>query len=166
MKPAPPVTRILLVTLPSRDRLEAYVERGQRRKPVLLGSHRSSLVARRAPVPREANADAPELVGRRRGLAAGTQGDKEEGKEEAHGRSGGIVRLINGRCNTSPQRSSLRIMSFSPDQVSSTAHTFMSTSPVGSTTSLMMSSVMSVATPELFFGQDTQTTPLGAIVLR
>jgi hypothetical protein len=39
-----------------------------------------------------------------------------------------------------------------PDQVSSIAHTLLSTSPVGNATARMTSSVMSVATPDDFFG--------------
>ena len=53
-------------------------------------------------------------------------------------------------------RSLLRTTSFSPDQVSSTAHTLMSTSPSGSASARMTSSVMSVLTPEACFGQLTQ----------
>ena len=63
-------------------------------------------------------------------------------------------------------RSSLRMTSFNPDQTSSTAQTLMSTNPSGKATSRMTSSMMSVLTPELFFGQETQTVPLGSIVFR
>src|SRR4051812_44107628 len=57
-----------------------------------------------------------------------------------------------------PQRSSLRITSFKPDHTSLTAHTFTSTKPSGSATARIVSSVMSVATPDAFFGHDTQIT--------
>ena len=63
-------------------------------------------------------------------------------------------------------RNSLRMTSFNPDQVSSTAQTLMSTNPSGKATSRMTSSVMSVLTPELFFGQETQSAPFGSIVFR
>src|SRR5687768_13732633 len=56
-------------------------------------------------------------------------------------------------------RLDFRITSFSPDQISSTAQTFTSTSPIGSATSRITSSVRSVRTPLAFFGQDTQTAP-------
>ena len=46
--------------------------------------------------------------------------------------------------------------SFRPDQVSSTAHTLMSTRPSGSATSRTVSSVMSVSTFAAFFGQEIQ----------
>src|SRR6476620_222052 len=63
-------------------------------------------------------------------------------------------------------RRSLRITSFNPDQTLSTAHTLISTSPVGSATSRIVSSVMSVFTPEDFFGHETQITPSGRILVR
>src|SRR5436190_19277147 len=63
-------------------------------------------------------------------------------------------------------RFSRRIMSFSPDHVSSTAHTFTSTKPSGRQTSRITSSVISVATPDDFFGQEIQTTPASSIILR
>src|SRR3954470_19040472 len=55
--------------------------------------------------------------------------------------------------------SALRMTSFSPDQVSSTAQTLMSTSPIGSATSRTTSSVTSVGSFEAFFDQDTQICP-------
>ena len=55
-----------------------------------------------------------------------------------------------------PLRSCFRMTSFRPDQVSSTAQTLMSTSPSGSATSRTVSSVMSVATFDAFFGQEIQ----------
>src|SRR5437667_8662095 len=63
-------------------------------------------------------------------------------------------------------RSSFRIISFSPDQTSSTAQTFISTSPSGKAIWRTTSSVTSVATPELFFGQDTHIIPAGSIAHR
>src|SRR5439155_7802275 len=63
-------------------------------------------------------------------------------------------------------RSSFRIISFSPDQTSSTAQTFISTSPSGKAIWRTTSSVTSVATPELFFGQDTHIIPAGSIANR
>src|SRR5437899_10916943 len=56
-----------------------------------------------------------------------------------------------------------RTTSFSPDQTSSTAHTLMSTSPMGSATALIVSSVMSVGTLEDFFGHETQIAASGRI---
>jgi hypothetical protein len=56
-------------------------------------------------------------------------------------------------------RSSFRITSFRPDHTSSTAHTFTSTSPSGNASSRTVSSVMSVATFDAFFGQETQIVP-------
>src|SRR5262245_56981883 len=52
-----------------------------------------------------------------------------------------------------------RITSFSPDHTSSTAHTLMSTNPSGSASSRTVSSLMSVATFEDFFGHETQMAP-------
>jgi hypothetical protein len=49
--------------------------------------------------------------------------------------------------------------SFSPDQTSLTAHTLMSTRPMGRHTVRIVSSVMSVGTFDAFFGHDTQTNP-------
>src|SRR5882672_640794 len=60
-------------------------------------------------------------------------------------------------------RFSFRTTSFSPDQISSSAHTLMSTRPIGSATSLIVSSVMSVGTLADFFGQDTQIAASGRI---
>jgi len=56
--------------------------------------------------------------------------------------------------------------SFNPDHTSSTAHTFMSTRPSGRARSRTTSSVMSVATPELLLGHETQIIPSGAILAR
>ena len=56
-------------------------------------------------------------------------------------------------------RSSLRITSFNPDQVSSTAHTFTSTSLLANAYFLTTSSVISVVTPDDFLGQDIQIMP-------
>ena len=64
------------------------------------------------------------------------------------------------------QRSSFLIQSFSPDQVSSTAQTLMSTNPSGNASERSMSSVMSVGTLDAFFGHDTQTTALLLIAVR
>src|SRR5437763_441180 len=63
-------------------------------------------------------------------------------------------------------RFSRLIISFNPDQVSFTAQTFTSTNPSGNPTSRMVSSVMSVATPEDFFGHEIQSVPVSAINLR
>src|SRR3954464_7829474 len=58
-------------------------------------------------------------------------------------------------------RSLRRRTNLSPDQVSSTAHTFTSTRPAASPTWRTTSSVRSVATPDVFFGHDTHNVPLG-----
>src|ERR1700730_4976302 len=63
-------------------------------------------------------------------------------------------------------RFSRRTINFKPDQVSSTAHTFTSTNPSGSATGRMTSSVRSVVTPADFFGHDTQSVPVSAILPR
>src|SRR6516162_5674062 len=63
-------------------------------------------------------------------------------------------------------RFSTRITSFSPDQVSSTAHTFTSTSPSGNASVRTTSSEISVGTLEAFFGQDTQIVPFGTSLCR
>ncbi len=42
----------------------------------------------------------------------------------------------------------------------------MSTNPIGRAIFRILSSVMSVGTPDAFFGHDTQTTPSGAIPRR
>src|ERR1051326_4548973 len=63
-------------------------------------------------------------------------------------------------------RNSFRIINFKPDQMSSTAQTLISTSPCGRAMPRITSSVMSVATPELFFGHEIQITPLGSIAFR
>src|SRR6266404_5162039 len=63
-------------------------------------------------------------------------------------------------------RFSRRIINFNPDQVSSTAQTLISTKPSGSATARITSSVMSVGTPDDFFGQETQTAASSAIFCR
>src|SRR5438309_1590679 len=63
-------------------------------------------------------------------------------------------------------RFSRRTINFNPDHVSSTAQTFTSTNPSGNATSRMVSSVISVATPEDFFGHEIQSIPVSAINLR
>src|SRR6266498_2712179 len=65
-----------------------------------------------------------------------------------------------------PRLFSFRTTSFSPDQMSSTAQTLMSTRPIGNATSLIVSSVMSVGTLDDFFGQDTQIDPSCLSLLR
>ena len=60
--------------------------------------------------------------------------------------------------------------SLSPDQTSSTAQTFTSTSPIGRHRPRIVSSVMSVGTFEAFFGHETQSAAsclsLGRIACR
>src|SRR5207244_9041961 len=63
-------------------------------------------------------------------------------------------------------RFSRRIINFNPDQVSSTAQTFLSTNPSGKAISRTTSSVMSVGTLADFFGHETQIVPLSAIFSR
>ena len=57
------------------------------------------------------------------------------------------------------QRCSFLITSFSPDHMSSTEQTFTSTRCIGSATSRITSSVMSVGTFDAFLGQLTQIKP-------
>lgn len=52
---------------------------------------------------------------------------------------------------------------FNPDQISSTAQTFMSTSPLLNAKSLITSSVISVAIFDDFFGQEIHIIPFGSI---
>src|SRR5689334_2861898 len=59
-------------------------------------------------------------------------------------------------------RSFKRYTNFSPDQVSSTAHTFTSTSPSPRPISRIKFSLRSVAFPEVFLGQEIQSEPLAA----
>lgn len=54
-------------------------------------------------------------------------------------------------------RNSLRITSFSADQIASTAQILISTKPIGKQISRMIFSLISVGTFEAFFGQLTQT---------
>src|SRR5882724_4352408 len=61
---------------------------------------------------------------------------------------------------------SRRIINFNPDQISSTAQTFMSTNPSGNAISRITSSVTSVEMPEDFFGHETQIVPVLAIFAR
>ena len=63
-------------------------------------------------------------------------------------------------------RFSRRIINFKPDQVSSTAQTLMSTNPSGRATARITSSVTSVATPDDFFGHETQIAASSAILCR
>src|SRR5205807_9851733 len=58
------------------------------------------------------------------------------------------------------------ITNFSPDHTSSIAQTLISTRPSGSAVSRTTTSVRSVATPDDFFGHDTQIMPSGAIAAR
>jgi hypothetical protein len=51
-------------------------------------------------------------------------------------------------------------MCFSPDQAASMAQALISTRPIGNASSRTVSSVMSFATPDAFFGHDTRITPL------
>src|SRR4029077_4047866 len=59
-----------------------------------------------------------------------------------------------------------RTLNFSPDQVSSIAHTFISTNPSGSATARTTSSVTSVGMPDDLFGQEAQTVPASGGVSR
>lgn len=59
-------------------------------------------------------------------------------------------------------RSFSRRTNFNPDQMSVTAQTFTSTNPARRPTSRIASSLRSVTTPELFFGQLTHNIPAGA----
>src|SRR5213082_2673019 len=63
-------------------------------------------------------------------------------------------------------RFSLRTISFSPDQVSSIAHTFTSTNPSGNATARTTFSVTLVGTVDDLFGQETQTVPVSAVFSR
>src|SRR5579863_2620621 len=63
-------------------------------------------------------------------------------------------------------RWSFGITNFRPDQVSSIAHTLISTRPSGSAASRTTTSLKSLSTPDDFFGHDTQIMPPGAIALR
>jgi hypothetical protein len=63
-------------------------------------------------------------------------------------------------------RWSFGITNFNPDQVSSIAQTLISTRPSGSAVFRTTTSVKSVATPEAFFGHDTQIVPSGTIAAR
>jgi hypothetical protein len=64
------------------------------------------------------------------------------------------------------QRSRSRRTNLSADQVASTAQTFTSTSPSSNPTVRTMFSVRSLATPEVFFGQEIQSMPLDASLSR
>lgn len=55
------------------------------------------------------------------------------------------------------------ITNFIPDQVSSTAHTFISTSPLANARFLITSYVISVITFDAFFGHEIQIIPFGSI---
>src|SRR5580698_4432650 len=57
-------------------------------------------------------------------------------------------------------------MNFNPDHTLSTAQTFMSTRPIGRTILRIASSVISLATPEVFLGHEIHTTASGAIFSR
>src|SRR4051812_45291087 len=70
--------------------------------------------------------------------------------------------LIRGAPTARRQRSLTRRTNLRPDQVSSTAHTFTSTSPAASPTRLTTSSVRSVATPDAFLGHDPHSMPSGS----
>jgi hypothetical protein len=62
-------------------------------------------------------------------------------------------------------RSLTRITNLSPDQTSFTAQTFTSTSPAAKPISRTLFSSTSVATPEVFLGQETQSMPAGESLL-
>src|SRR5947207_9238923 len=74
--------------------------------------------------------------------------------------------IQNARFHLFDFRFSRRIINFNPDQVSSTAQTFMSTNPRGNAISRITSSVRSVEMPEDFFGHETQIVPVLAIFAR
>jgi len=63
-------------------------------------------------------------------------------------------------------RSSFRMTSFRPDQISVTAHTLTSINPSGLAKARIVSSLISVATFEDFFGQDTHKQASGLILER
>src|SRR5262249_50289613 len=63
-------------------------------------------------------------------------------------------------------RFSSRTTSFNPDQISSTAHTLISTSPSGNAILRTTSSVISVSILAAFFGQEPQITASSLIVPR
>src|SRR5437879_3155414 len=63
-------------------------------------------------------------------------------------------------------RWSFGITNFNPDQMSSTAQTLISTRPSGNAVARRTFSVRSVATPDAFFGHDTQIIPSGSIAAR
>jgi hypothetical protein len=63
-------------------------------------------------------------------------------------------------------RFSRRTTNFSPDHVSSIAHTFTSTNPRGSATARITSSVTSVGAPADFLGQEIQTVPVSETLSR
>src|SRR5438045_5427593 len=73
-----------------------------------------------------------------------------------------IPNTDDARCHRSLSlRTNLR-----PDQVSSTAQTFTSTSPNSSPKVRTTPSVRSVSTPDVFFGQATQSIPFGSSLSR
>src|SRR5689334_10900993 len=61
-----------------------------------------------------------------------------------------------------PLRSFTLRTNFRPDHTSDTAHTFTSTSPASSPIRRTSFSFMSVATPDVFFGQEIHNMPDGA----
>jgi hypothetical protein len=74
--------------------------------------------------------------------------------------------IENTRSHLFDFRFSRRIINFNPDQMSSTAQTLVSTNPIGSATDRITSSVMSVGTPDDFFGHETQIAASSAIFPR
>ena len=72
---------------------------------------------------------------------------------------------VSRRGSPAAGRADLRITSFSPDHTSSTAHTLMSTSVMGSATSRITSSVMSVATSRTFSASSPRSAASGRIAL-
>ena len=96
----------------------------------------------------------------RRGRAA-VQGLGIPGPAGVARRHEQVALAAEDRLGRRAQRSSLRITSRRPDQVSSIAATFVSTSPSGRATSRTTSSVTSVATPEARLGHATQIIPAG-----
>ncbi len=63
-------------------------------------------------------------------------------------------------------RFSRRTINFRPDQVSSTAQTYVSTNPSGKATARITSSVISVETLAAFFGQEIHRVPVSATIPR
>ena len=133
-----------------------------RRRARCSGSIRPSERRTSATTSRSTRSERRQPASSASGSIASGRWDGAGGDRTDHLADGAACPALTGRLSRRlVGRNSLRQTSRSPDQVASIAHTLLSTRPSGRATSRTTSSVMSVATPELRFGQAIQSERSG-----